>query len=219
MLSSNLKAFANEWGRVERGRTIQQLKRPASGPVSATTWLWKPGQVHPVSWFVKWAHQDKLNAFQSPLYTRNFTITQYIDKDCKDKIQSLVLQRPPVSINILIVFKEGLCLGGARSSYTQNHYLFFFGDSTLIWRNPHLIRPIRFSFLRFENWHEWQQGQRRAVSQSFWGQPFAETVCPHTAIITDLGGLCYWPSKTWISCFPFDPQSYSLSLWETSWYD
>ena len=57
-----------EWNS---SRTIQQLKSPASAPISATSQLWKLRQV------IQYLDLDKvgkLNNFQSPLYMMNFTI-------------------------------------------------------------------------------------------------------------------------------------------------
>lgn len=53
-----------------------------------------------------------------------------------------------------------------------------FWNNTLILRNPHLTRAIRFSFLRFENWDDGNK-TKRVVSESSQGQPFTETVHQH----------------------------------------
>ena len=95
-----------------------------------------------------------------------------------------------------------------RGSHAQNHYLFFFGDSTPILRNPHLTRAIRFSFLRFENRDDGNRGRK----ESFLSHP---GVSPLQSLSTSThpssqisGGFATGSPKPGYSVF-------LLSLWVT----
>ena len=95
-----------------------------------------------------------------------------------------------------------------RGSHAQNHYLFFFGDSTLILRNPHLTRAIRFSFLRFENWDDDNRGRKESFLSHPGLSPLQSLPTSTHASSQILGGFVTGPPKPGYSVF-------LLILWGT----